>query len=128
MRLLTPLKVELEANGKKWKLSEKFIVYTEKAGEEKIWIEVEEGFETDFASIPKIFIPFLEWRDKFNKASVVHDWLYHTKQFDRKTSDKIFLELMFALGINKYKAYIFYFMVRAFGWLYWRRIIDKLKV
>jgi hypothetical protein len=128
MRLLTPLKVELEANGKKWRLSEKFVVYTEQAGEEKVWIEVEEGFETDFASIPKIFIPFLEWRDKFNKASVVHDWLYHTKQFDRKTADKIFLELMLALGINKYKAYIFYYMVRMFGWLYWRRIIDKLKV
>jgi Protein of unknown function (DUF1353). len=126
MRLLTPLKVEL-GDGKKWRLSEKFSVYTEQLGEEKVWIEVEEGFETDFASIPKIFLPFLEWRDKFNKASVVHDWLYHTKQFDRKTSDKIFLELQLALGINKYKAYIFYFMVRSFGWLYWRKIIDKIK-
>ncbi|MBX0311338.1 MAG: DUF1353 domain-containing protein [Sulfurihydrogenibium sp.] len=120
MRLLTPLKVEL-GDGKKWKLSEKFSVYTEVLGEEKVWIEVEEGFTTDFASIPKIFLPFLQWKDKFNKASVVHDWLYHSKMFDRKTSDKIFLELQIALGINKYKAYTFYFMVRLFGWLYWRK-------
>jgi hypothetical protein len=127
MRLTTPLRVELR-NGKKWRLSERFIVYTEQAAEEKVWIEVEEGFETDFASIPKIFIPFLEWKDKFNKAAVVHDWLYHTKQFDRKTTDKIFLELQLVLGINKYKAYLFYFMVRAIGWLYWRKVIDKFKI
>jgi hypothetical protein len=126
MRLLTPLKVEL-GNGKKWRLLERFIVYTEQTGE-KIWIEVEEGFETDFASIPKIFIPMLEWKDKFNKAAVVHDWLYHTKMFDRKTSDRVFLELMLTLGINKYKAYIFYYTVRLFGWLYWRKVIDKFKI
>jgi hypothetical protein len=120
MRLLTPLKVEL-GNGKKWRLAERFIVYTEQAGEERIWIEVKEGFETDFASIPKVFMPFLEWRDKFNKAAVVHDWLYDIKIFDRKTSDKIFLELQLALGINKYKAYLFYFVVRIFGWMHWRK-------
>jgi hypothetical protein len=120
MRLLTPLKVELESNGKKWRLSEKFVVYTEQLGEEKVWIEVEEGFETDFASIPKIFMPFLEWKDKFNKAAVVHDWLYNTKKFNRKTADRIFLELQLALGINKFKAYLFYFIVRAFGWTHWR--------
>lgn len=34
MRMLTPLKVEL-GNGKKWRLSEKFSVYTEQLGEEK---------------------------------------------------------------------------------------------
>ena len=127
MRLLTPLKVEL-GDGKKWRLSEKFSVYTEQLGEEKVWIEVPEGFETDFASIPKIFIPFLEWKDKFNKASVVHDYLYHTKITTRKQADKIFLELMLVLGINKYKAYIFYYMVRVFGWLYWRKVIDRFKI
>jgi hypothetical protein len=122
VRLLTPLRVELESNGKKWRLVERFSVFTEQAGDERVWIEVEEGFETDFASIPKVFMPFLEWRDKFNKASVIHDWLYHIKMFDRKTSDRVFLELMLVLGINKYKTYIFYFMVRAFGWFYWRKI------
>jgi hypothetical protein len=121
MRLLTPLKVELESNGKKWRLAERFIVYTEQASKERIYIEVEKGFETDFASIPKIFIPALEWKDKFNKAAVVHDWLYHTKMFDRKTSDKIFLELQIALGISKVKAYLFYFIVRIFGWTHWRK-------
>jgi hypothetical protein len=121
MRLLTPLRLELKNDGKRWRLIESFSVYTYQFGEEKVWITVEEGFMTDFASIPKIFIPFLEWRDKFNKASVVHDWLYRNQMFDRKTSDKIYLELMLALGINKYKAYVFYYTVRAFGWLYWRK-------
>jgi hypothetical protein len=74
MRLLTPLRLELENDGKRWRLIERFSVYTYQFGEEKVWIEIPEGFMTDFASIPKIFIPFLEWRDKFNKASVVHDF------------------------------------------------------
>jgi hypothetical protein len=121
MRLLTPLRVELESDGNKWRLAERFIVYTEQAEEEKVWIEVKDGFETDFASIPKVFIPLLRWKDKFNKASVAHDWLYSTKQFDRKTADRIFLELMLALGINKVKAYLFYFVVRIFGWTHWRK-------
>ncbi len=123
MRLTTPLKVEL-GDGKKWRLAEKFRFYTTIIDKDKeVWFEVEEGFETDFASVPKIFMPVLQWRDKFNKASVVHDYLYHTKITTRKQADKIFLELMLALGINRLKAYTFYFVVRLFGWLYWRKLL-----
>jgi len=112
--------VSLEKNGKYWRLEKEFEYYTEILGD-KVYIKVPEGFETDFASIPKIFLPIMKWRDKFNKASVIHDWLYHTRQFDRKTADKIFLEAMAVLKIHPIKRYTFYYTVRIFGWIRWRK-------
>ena len=113
--------VSLEPNGRKWKLEEEFSYYTILNGEKKTFT-VPKGFETDFASIPKIFIslPFIKWKDKFNKAAVVHDWLYNIKEVDRKTADKIFLEAMLVLGIPRWKAYLFYIVVRLFGWSHWK--------
>lgn len=116
---MTPLKVEL-SDGDRWRLAEEFTFYTETLSKNKVYFTVPKGFETDFASVPKIFLSFLRWRDKFNKAAVVHDWFYNTKTISRKQADKIFLELMLVLGIEKYKAYIFYYIVRLFGWLRWK--------
>ena len=119
-RFTEKLIVSLEKDGKHWTLEADFEYYTD-INQERIYIKIPSGFRTDFASIPKIFHSFIEDKDKYNKAAVVHDWLYNTKMFDRKTSDKIFLEAMFVLGINKFKAYIFYYAVRLFGWIRWRR-------
>jgi len=120
MKLTTPLIVRLEFNGAKWRLAEPFSAYTD-IPKEREWIHVSEGFETDFASIPIVFMPFLTWKDKFNKASVVHDYLYYTKRYPRHIADKIFLELQIALGVEKWKAYTFYYVVRLFGWTHWNR-------
>ncbi|RUM58267.1 MAG: hypothetical protein DSY59_04290 [Persephonella sp.] len=83
------------------------------------------GFRTDFASIPRILYPLIKDRDKFNKAAVVHDWLYYSQQFDRKTSDRIFLEAMEVVGISLWKRYLFYLVVRIFGWIRWKRRTTK---
>jgi len=114
--------VSLEPNGKRWKLEKEFSYYTDLLGERKTFT-VPTGFETDFASIPKFLLglPIFKWRDKFNKAAVVHDWLYHTKEVDRKTADRIFLEGLLVLGIPRWKAYLFYVTVRLFGWTHWRK-------
>lgn len=119
-RFTEKLVVSLESDGKHWVLEAEFEYYTDILGE-RVYIKVPAGFETDFASIPKIFHSFIEDRDKYNKASVVHDWLYNSKIYDRKTADRIFLEAMLVLGINKVKAYFFYYTVRLFGWIFWRR-------
>ena len=116
------LVVSLEPNGKRWKLEKEFSYYTDLLGERRTFT-VPAGFETDFASIPKplLALPFIRWRDKFNKAAVVHDWLYHTKEVDRKTADQIFLEALLVLGIPRWKAYLFYAAVRLFGWTHWKK-------
>lgn len=110
--------VSLEKDGTHWELEAPFEYYTELFNE-KIYITVPKGFRTDFASIPKIFHSFISDRDKYNKAAVVHDWLYHSKQFDRKTADRIFLEGMEVLGISKLKRYLFFWAVRIFGGFRW---------
>ncbi|WP_457625058.1 DUF1353 domain-containing protein [Persephonella sp.] len=120
MRLKTPLKVELD-DGEKWILAEEFTAYSEKIGKGRVYFTVPAGFKTDFASVPKVFLSFLRWRDKFNKASVIHDWLYNTKILSRKEADRVYLELMLVLGIEKWKAYLFYIAVRLFGFFRWRR-------
>ena len=116
------LVVSLEPNGKRWKLEELFEYYTDLLGERKTFT-VPAGFETDFASIPKplLALPFIRWRHKFNKAAVIHDWLYYTKEVDRKTADRIFLEALLVLGIPRWKAYLFYAAVRLFGWTHWEK-------
>jgi len=117
-RFTEKLVVSLEKDGKHWTLEEDFEYYTEILGS-RVYITVPAGFTTDFASIPKIFHSFIEDRDKYNKAAVVHDWLYESKIFSRKISDKIFLEAMTVLNIHPFKRFLFYYAVRIFGGLRW---------
>ena len=112
--------VSLEKDGTHWTLEKDFEYYTDLLGE-RTYIKVPAGFITDFASIPKIFHSFIKDKDKYNKAAVVHDWLYSCKIYDRKTADKIFLEAMKVLGIHPIKRYIFYWAVRLFGWTRWKK-------
>ena len=107
-------------DGNKWILEEPFQYYTDIFPARRI-ISIKAGFETDFASIPKLFLPFLSYKDKFNKAAVVHDYLYASKQFSRKDADRMFLEGLLVLKIPKWKAYIFYMLVRLFGWYRWNK-------
>jgi len=83
------LVVSLEKDGTHWTLEKDFQYYTDLLGERK-YIKVPAGFTTDFASIPKVFHSFIADRDKYNKAAVVHDYLYFSKRFDRRTADRIF--------------------------------------
>jgi len=55
-------------------------------------IEVPSGFETDFASIPRL--PLFWWLAKgvMIRPSVIHDWLYTTGDYERETCDMILLE------------------------------------
>ena len=76
--------VSLERDGKHWILEKDFEYYTDITPNRE-YIKVPAGFKTDFASIPKIFHSFIQDKDKYNKASVVHDWLYNSKIYDRKT-------------------------------------------
>lgn len=112
--------VSLKPDGSHWELEAPFEYYTEIFGHKK-YITVPKGFLTDFASIPKVFHSFIKDKDKYNKAAVVHDWLYNCKIYDRKTADKIFLEAMAILGIHPIKRYIFYYAVRLFGWIRWKK-------
>jgi hypothetical protein len=102
--------------GNKWELLEGFYFYYEVNGE-RLYLNVPSGFITDFASSPRILYPFFPPIGKYNKATLVHDYLYSKQsKYDitRKEADKIFLQSMGVLGVSK-KRYLMYLAVRLFG-------------
>lgn len=80
-------------------------------------ITVYEGFDYDGASIPKTLwsIVGCPVGELYSNAACIHDALYASKLFNRKTCDKIFHEAMLSSGVNKSLAKKMYLAVRAFG-------------
>ncbi len=125
----SPLIVSPTQDRQTWKLARQFS-YHIGSKYSRNYIRVPEGFETDFASIPKILIWTFPWWAKFSKPSIVHDWLYNRHQImsdwiKRKEADDVFLEAMLVDFRNhksgKLVAYLEYFAVRIFGFLAWKR-------
>lgn len=68
------------------------------------------GFETDFASVPRLFWTLLPASGPHNRAAVVHDWLYARRRIEtaegrtrkplRRECDWIFLEALADCGIG----------------------------
>ena len=126
--IVTPL------DGRRWKLKKEFTYHIgSKCSSKKIMIP--SGFITDFASSPRIFWPIVSPWGKWGKAAVLHDYLYwlaRQKQYfvfddwswasedGRKAADDIFLEAMEVLGVKRWRRFLMYWGVRAFGFLAWR--------
>jgi hypothetical protein len=89
----------------------------------KFVVNVPVGFETDFASVPRVLWWIFSPWDDYGNAAVIHDWLYwdQNKNLTRKESDDIFLEGMKQLNVASYKQFCLYHAVRLFGWLAWWR-------
>jgi hypothetical protein len=87
--------------------------------------EVPKGFLTDGASIPKGFWwltgpPNLP---RYQRATLLHDYLYRNTIGTQKNADDLFLELLKLNGVSRFKRGVMWAGLRAFGWLYWRDII-----
>lgn len=79
-------------------------------------IKVPAGFNTDFASIPKLFQNILSPTGPYAKAALTHDYLYRTKgQATKEEADSVFLEAMEALKVNRFVRTIMYRAVKYFG-------------
>lgn len=83
-------------------------------------IEVPQGMETDFASVPRAVWWFAAPWGKHGHAAVVHDAGYWLQHRSRKEYDEIFLEGMGVLGVSPIKRRIMYLAVRWFGGIAWR--------
>jgi len=65
-------------------------------------VHVPVGFQTDFASIPRVFWPFIPPNGWYGKAAVLHDFLYRYGKIgdmviDRKYADDVLNEAMCVL-------------------------------
>ncbi len=84
-------------------------------------VDVEIGFTTDFASIPRIFWAVLPRWGKYGHATVIHDWLYWVQDRERDEADFIMLEAMGVLGVPVWQKFVIFWAVRLIGWVAWIR-------
>ncbi len=73
-------------------------------------VEVPEGFETDFASVPRLPLAYLLTGDTAHAAAVVHDYLVDTHPWRRAA--EVFREAMVAEGVPAWRRWFMYWAVR----------------
>jgi hypothetical protein len=88
-------------------------------------ITVPAGFETDFASVPRLPVVYLAAGGTARKAAVVHDYLYRQSGVARADADAVFLEAMKASGQPAWRATLMWLGVRGFGWQFYRELEPK---
>jgi len=86
-------------------------------------ITVPVGFQTNFASVPRLPIAFLLAGDTAQKSAVVHDYLYNgiEEGFSRKRADSILLQAMKEEGLWWWRRSLMWFGVRLFGGFFFER-------
>ncbi len=118
-----------QVNEKQWILLEPLIYRSSKLG----LIAVDQGLQTDFASVPRIPIAYLVAGGRANSSATLHDYLYETHQFTRLQADNLIFEATLdSLPSEGYSlksilmrpaAYFLggvqWLFVRCFGWRYW---------
>ena len=79
-------------------------------------IMVQQGFETDFSSIPPAVHWIVRW-SRVDVAGVVHDWLYRDTNLPRRWSDRVWRNVAMQ-GEHRaswMQATVCYLVLRAFG-------------
>jgi hypothetical protein len=119
MPFLSRLLLE-DLDGKYWVLVAP-LVYQDKRG--RLFV-VPPYFVTDLASIPRPLWWLWPKSGNHNEAAVLHDYLYRfgdREGVTRGEADRLFLEAMEDLEVNRVKRRLFYWAVRAGGPWRWRR-------
>lgn len=90
-------------------------------------IVVPRGFNTDLASIPIGVRNIISPIGRYDKAAVVHDWLYRVNGVTRKQADDVLLEAMKVSNVKGWQQKVIYWGVRIGGWVSWNkyRKLDK---
>ncbi len=114
---LSPLTVTLlddianEGSGN-WRVEAPLIYWSQVAGR---LITVPPGFETDFASVPRLPFVFMIHGNKAHRPATLHDFCYHTKLIPRELCDAVFREAIIAIGLTADEAEEFYLGVHLGG-------------
>lgn len=114
----------VESIGNKWVLKRAFkFYYVDQKGTVLRQIIVPEGFQTDFASTPSLLYPIFPPIGIYNKAAMIHDYLYSKECpeiIERQDADQYFLQAMAVLKVAKWKRKLMFYAVRLFGKSYYR--------
>ena len=82
------------------------------------------GFQTDGASIPRLFwfLVGSPFAPEVIEAVTLHDYLYATPTADttRREADEVFHALMLEREVGRARARLMLWAVRSFGWLFYK--------
>lgn len=96
-KFLTNLNVELKEDSRVWRVTFPLVYASDLIGQ----VLVPEGFETDFASVPRIPLIYSMWGDRAHREAVLHDYLFRSDSVPKTSFDvanEVFLEAMAACG------------------------------
>jgi hypothetical protein len=82
-------------------------------------VVVPAGFVHDFASVPAPVTPLVPKYGPYNRAAIVHDFLYWAQPCTRLQSDNIFLIAMIEAGVGPLRRWGIFKGVRLGGWPSW---------
>lgn len=83
-------------------------------------VGVEQGYRTDFGSVPRFFWRVISPIGRYNKATVIHDWLLDNRDKHNLTTHQInvvFREAMIVSGVKAWRRETIYVAVEAFLWI-----------
>lgn len=116
-RFVTPLRFQ-DDGGFPFTLLED-LVYITRLLPGRLTVRIPAGFRTDLASIPRFFWRVLPPIGAYDKAAVVHDFLYQHNGCSREQADAVLLEAMGVLGVGWATRQVIYRGVRLGGWKPW---------
>ena len=80
-------------------------------------ITVPAGFDTDFASVPRLPFIFMLLGDRADYAAVLHDYLYRTAQISRAVADAAFRWVAEREGMGWLARWTMWTGLRVGGWM-----------
>jgi hypothetical protein len=132
-----PLIVENLADGSQYhfRLAAPFKYVTRDRGV----VSVPVGFETDFASVPRLFswIPGFDGDNESAKIGTIHDYIYqyHSDieeqtgvKFTRHDTDLLMYQGLMDSGLPEWEAEVYFKAVRVFGGDYWDKWTRSVSV
>jgi hypothetical protein len=73
-----------------------------------VLIYIPKGFETDYASVPRVPVVYWLVGRLGDPAAVVHDYLYWKQLYSKVLCDQIYYEALLACGVNEQLASLMY--------------------
>ena len=126
-KFITELDARLKDNDRVWILDSPLIYQSDMLGK----IEVPAGFETDFASVPRVPIAYMFYGDRAHREAVIHDYLYRCDSSPKvafSTANDVFFEAMKCRGKNWFIRFPMFLGVKFGGYSSYhkKRVGDKL--
>lgn len=111
--------VAQKLDGRRWRVHVPFVYEVGHLGSGET-ITVPAGFETDLASVPRVFWRVFPPDEGYSQAAVLHDWLCHNRGrveqcYSVRRTSEIFREAMEVLGVVRWRRAVMFRAVLHFG-------------